>query len=100
MIKTDKMYKNIENKHTVLMKGKIKMKIRITTVEQGWLDSFNNRFGTEFKNNEIIEDETIVSIDQFGEKSIYQAVDEFNHYVACGPAIELEDVKNGDSEEK
>ena len=60
------------------------MKYIITTdnQEQGWLDSFNNSVGKDFKMNQEIAEENVDAV------SIM--IDDFNHYVARGPAIRLE----------
>ena len=65
------------------------MKVRIKAVEQGWLDSFNGRYQTDFKDGDLVDDDDPAYVDQFGEFSVGDIVNKFNHYVANGEAIEL-----------
>lgn len=71
------------------------MKVRIKALEQGWLDSFNGRYQTDFKDGELVDDDDPAYVNSFGEFSIGYAVNEFNHCVANGEAIELLEEKHG-----
>lgn len=64
--------------------------ITIIAVEQGWLDSFNNRFGTDLKQNEKRGINDVKGNAEFESMGLKRAVDMFNHTVAQGEAITVQ----------
>lgn len=55
----------------------------IIAVEQGWLDSFNNQFGTDYKSGQTFE---------ASDNEVINNANWFNHVVAGGEAIVIEKV--------
>lgn len=61
-------------------------KFKITAIEQGWLDSFNNYFNYKFQMSEV------VSLSGPEARMLNIDIEYFNHVIAHGPAIDLEEV--------
>ena len=70
---------------------------KIVAEEQGWLDSFNGRYGTDYKQGDVVEEDEVINIIENTEFYLSVKIDVFNHIVAQGEAIWLEKVgKNND----
>lgn len=67
-------------------------KYKLVAQEQGWLDSFNNYWGTKYSNNELVFKSQELNEYSIGMETIESAVDSFNQRVAYCPAIELVEV--------
>lgn len=63
---------------------------KIAAENENWLKLFNKRHGTDFYVGELVSDEEILSVDEFGEHDLLPAIDDFNNRVAQGKAIWLE----------
>lgn len=57
--------------------------------DQGWLDSFNDYSGDNYKMNETIEPSS----------ALKHTVEKFNHEIACGPAIRIVEIEKPYSDE-
>lgn len=51
--------------------------------DHGWLDSFNNWNSSNYSLNQKIDSKEV--------EELKKRIDEFNHSVACGPAVRLEE---------
>ncbi|MBZ5968992.1 hypothetical protein [Leuconostoc gasicomitatum] len=69
-------------------------KYKLVAEEQGWLDSFNNYWGTKYSNNEPVFKSQELNSYSIGAETLESAVDIFNQRVAQGPAIELVEVSD------
>ncbi len=56
---------------------------KIVAVEQGWLDSFNNEFGTDYKSGQTFE---------ASDNEVINNANWFNHFVVGGEVIIIEKV--------
>lgn len=59
------------------------MDVKITAVEQAWLDGFNNCFNTNYVNGEVMA----ITIDKFD--IIKRNINQFNRTIAQGNAIDI-----------
>lgn len=59
------------------------MDVKITAVEQAWLDGFNNRFNTNYVNGEVMA----IATDKFD--IIKRNITQFNRTIAQGNAIDI-----------
>lgn len=72
---------------------------KIVAEEQGWLDSFNARYGTDYKQGDVVGkyDDVISVIDPEVATSLEDTIYYFNHTFAQGEAIWLEEVNEMDN---
>jgi hypothetical protein len=61
-------------------------KFKITAIEQGWLDSFNSHFLTNYQLNQVLK------LNQTDCADLLARIEEFNETIAYGYAIDLEEV--------
>lgn len=66
---------------------------KIVAEEQGWLDSFNGRYGTDYKQGDVVEEDEVIGVIENTELYLSTEIDVFNHVVAQGEAIWLEKVE-------
>lgn len=66
---------------------------KIAAENENWLKSFNKRHGTDFYVGELVSDEEILYVDEFGEHYLANAIEDFNNIIAQGKAIWLERVE-------
>lgn len=66
---------------------------KIVAEEQGWLDSFNDRYGTNYKQGDVVDENEIVGSVGSVDYKLSTEIDTFNHIVAQGEAIWLEKVE-------
>lgn len=66
---------------------------KIVAEEQGWLNVFNGRYGTNYKQGDVVDEDEVVG--SIGNVDYYLAneIGNFNHVVAQGEAIWLEKVE-------
>lgn len=57
--------------------------IKTDNDEQGWMDSFNDWNSSSYSLNQKIDSKEV--------EELKKRIDEFNHSVACGPAVRLEE---------
>lgn len=69
--------------------------LKIVAEEQGWLDVFNDRNGTEYKQGDFVgkDDDVISTVDPNVARSLEDTIYYFNHSIAQGEAIWLEKVE-------
>lgn len=66
---------------------------KIVAEEQGWLDSFNSRYGTDYKQGDVVDEDELVGVNENGELYLSNEIIVFNSVVAQGKAIWLEEVE-------
>ncbi|MGM0107938.1 hypothetical protein [Enterococcus sp. AZ172] len=57
--------------------------IKADNDEQGWMNSFNDWNSSSYSLNQKIDSKEV--------EELKKRIDEFNHSVACGPAVRLEE---------
>ncbi|EME3511290.1 hypothetical protein QEI46_002711 [Enterococcus faecium] len=57
--------------------------IKADSDDQGWMDSFNDWNSSNYSLNQKIDEKEVELLER--------KIDKFNHEVACGPAIRLEE---------
>lgn len=75
------------------MLDKEEIMFKIAVEEQGWLDAFNGRYGTDYKQGDVVEEDEVIGVIENTEFYLSTEIDVFNHVVAQGEAIWLEKVE-------
>ncbi|UIB81253.1 hypothetical protein [Flyfo myovirus Tbat2_7] len=63
---------------------------KIAAENEKWLQSFNQKNDTDYYIGELVADEEILYVDEFGEHYLENAIEDFNNRIAQGKAIWLE----------